>query len=354
LRRLILTLVIVVGLGAAMVVGREILQRNRTPLPRPEIVRVTRRDVGYVVKATGVIKPMIGAEVRVGSRISGVVARLFVRVGDTVAKGQPLADLDARDLEARQHEAAAALEVARATVQYTDADLRRKRELIAAHLIPPSDLDLAVQAFAVAEQRRAQAEASLDFAATQVGYARIDAPIAGVVASVSTQEGETVAASFAAPTFVTLLDLSRLEVWAYVDETDIGRVRSGQPARFSVDTYPDHEFDGRVVSIYPRPEIRDNVVDYITVLRFQSAQNRVLRPEMTTVVRISLDAHHHVLALPIRAIRRDGDRQFILRTVGESVERRLVTTASRDDEYWEVVDGIHEGDEVIVGDMKTN
>jgi RND family efflux transporter MFP subunit len=353
LRKLILTAVVIGGIGVAMVLGRGILQRTRDPVQRPDVVRVTRRDVAYVVKATGVVKPMIGAEVRVGSRISGVVGRLFVRVGDTVAKGQALAELDARDLEARQHEAAAALALARATLQYADSDLRRKRELIAEHLIPPSDLDLAEQAFAVAEQRRAQAEASLDFATTQVGYARIEAPIAGVVASVSTQEGETVAASFAAPTFVTLLDLSRLEVWAYVDETDIGRIHPGQAARFTVDTYADHEFDGQVVSIYPRPEIRDNVVDYITVLRFQTSRERVLRPEMTTVVRISLDTRAQVLALPIRAVRRDGDRQFVACLRGQSIERRFVTTGSRDDAYWEIVDGLHEGDEVLVGDVKT-
>jgi RND family efflux transporter MFP subunit len=296
---------------------------------------------------------MIGAEVRVGSRISGVVARLFVRVGDTVSKGQALAELDARELEARLHEAAAALELARATLQYAQTDLRRKRELIAERLVAPSDLDLAEQAFAVADQQRAQAEANLDFAMTEVGYAKIVAPIAGVVASVSTQEGETVAASLAAPTFVTLLDLGRLEVWAYVDETDIGRIHPGQRARFTVDAYSDHEFDGRVVSIYPRPEIRDNVVDYITVLRFQPVRDRVLRPEMTTVVRIALDMRSRVLAVPLRAVRRDGDRQFVACPRGSSIERRFVTTGSRDDAYWEIVDGLHEGDEVIVGDVKT-
>ncbi len=94
--------------------------------------------------------------------------------------------------------------------------------------------------------------------------------MAGVVASVSTQEGETVAASFAAPTFVTLLDLARLEVWAYVDETDIGRIHRGQDATFTVDTYGDDEFAGRVTAIYPQAEIRDNVVNYVAVIRFDA------------------------------------------------------------------------------------
>src|SRR4029434_10980162 len=102
-----------------------------------------------------------------------------------------------------------------------------------------NERDRAERAAGVSEKQVTAARASLAFAETQLAYGRIEAPIDGVVASISTQEGETVAASFAAPTFVTLVDLSRLEVWAYVDETDIGRVRIGQPARFTVDTYGD-------------------------------------------------------------------------------------------------------------------
>lgn len=352
MRKLIFTLLALSGVGVAGSMAWATLARSREPLSRPESIRVTRRDIGDIVKATGVIKPMVGAEVRVGSRISGVVARLHVRVGDTVTKGQLLAELDARDLESRQRESSAALEVARATLQYLEADLHRKRELIAERLLAPSDLDLAEQGFAVAEQRRAQAQANLDFATTQVGYSRIDAPIAGVVASVSTQEGETVAASFAAPTFVTLLDLNRLEMWAYVDETDIGRIHGGQVARFTVDTYGDHQFEGRVVSIYPRPEIRDNVVDYITVIRFVPVRDRLLRPEMTTAVRIALEPVRQVLTLPLRAVRRDGNRQFVIVAEGASYSRRPVTTGRRDDANWEMVEGVQEGDEVILGDVK--
>jgi len=172
------------------------------------------------------------------------------------------------------------------------------------------------------------------------------------VASVSTQEGETVAASLAAPTFVTLLDLSRLEVWTYVDETDIGRVRVGQRAPFTVDTYGDHEFEGRVTAVYPKAEIRDNVVNYITVVQFEPPREQILRPEMTATVRIELDSHENVLTLPIRAVRRDGDGAFVLARRGASIERRKVTTGARDESLWEIVSGLREGDEVLVGDVK--
>jgi RND family efflux transporter MFP subunit len=316
-------------------------------------VRATRRDVGSVVKATGIIKPRVGAEVKVGSRISGVVRRLYVQVGDRVAKGQLLAMLDDRDLVARRAEATATLRQAEADSRFADADLKRKRALHAAGGIPASELEVAVRAADVAVERVAGARASLAFAAAQVEYARIVAPIAGVVASVSTQEGETVAASFAAPTFLTLIDPSRLEIWAYVDETDIGRIRLGQRARFTVDTYGDEEFEGRATAVYPKAEIRDNVVNYVTVLRFDPPAGRTLRPEMTTTVRIALDAREHAIALPIRAVRWEGKRAFVLLPRDGTAEKRWVTTGIRDDNYWEIVAGVREGDEVIVGDATT-
>ncbi len=355
MKRAILTAVVVGALTAVAVVwGRAAATRTDDPLRDAQPTPVSRRDIATSVKATGIVKPMVGAEVKVGSRVSGVVRRLFVRVGDAVAKGQLLAELDARDLQARRDAAAAALQVSEANLRYATVDLRRKRELHAAQLLAPSDLDVAEQAFAVAEQQRAQARANLDEATTELDYARIIAPIAGVVSSVTTQEGETVAASFAAPTFVTLLDLSRLEVRAYVDETDIGRVHPGEQARFTVDTYADREFEGRVVAIYPQAEIRDNVVDYVTVIRFRAPRDRVVvvRPEMTTTVRILLDTHRNVMAVPIRAVRRAEGRTFVWRRRGGTVERRWVTTGIRDESYWEIVDGLNEGDLVVVAETK--
>jgi RND family efflux transporter MFP subunit len=278
--------VLILVLVATAAVAAALLRRPEAPGdPIPE-VRVTPRQTDSAVKATGVIKPMIGAEVRVGARVSGIVRRLHVRIGDVVGKGQLLAELDDRELAARRNQAKAALRLAEANRSYAEAELARVRALSAAQLVSKSALDLAEQACEVARQQANSAAANIEVAATELGYARIVAPIAGVVSAVSTQEGETVAASFAAPTFVTLLDLSRLEVWAYVDETDVGRIHAGQSARFTVDTYSGREIEGRVTSIHPQAEIRDNVVNYVAVLSFERPPGCVLRPEMTALVRI--------------------------------------------------------------------
>jgi RND family efflux transporter MFP subunit len=332
--------------GTLGLLGRAAARGQQTP-SRPETARVARRTIGSVVKATGVVKPRVGAEVRVGSRVSGVVSRLHVRIGDSVVRGQLLAELETRELLARRDQASAALAASQASLRYAEAEVERRRALRASQLVSAADLDLAERGRAVAEQEYGQAAANLDFARTQAGYARITAPIAGTVASVATQEGETVAASLAAPTFVTLVDLDRLEVWAYVDETDIGRVQKGQAAGFTVDTYPDHEFDGRVTAVYPQAEIRDNVVNYVTVVTFDPPRERTLRPEMTTTVRIALAAREDVLALPRRAIRREQGRTYVLTPAGE---KRWVTVGSRDETDCEIVQGLREGDDVLLGD----
>jgi len=353
-RKTVVAAIVIAVIGIAVVIlARPGTDPGSEPVRGGEAIRVARRDIATVVKATGVIRPMVGAEVRVGSRISGVVRRLFVRVGDRVRKGQALAELDDRELAARRAEAVGALELAQANLQFGRSDLRRKRELHAERLLAPADLDIAERACAVAEKQNAQAEANLEYAATQISYARIVAPIAGVVASVATQEGETVAASFATPTFVTLVDLQRLEVRAYVDETDIGRIRPGQSARFTVDTYADREVRGRVATVYPQAEIRDNVVNYVTIVTFTVPTGFVLRPEMTAAVRIAVDERPGVLAVPIRAVRREDGRGFVLCERNGAVERRWVTTGVRDESHWEISEGLREGERVLVGDVTT-
>ena len=176
---------------------------------------VSRRDIGSSVIATGVIKPSVGSEVRVGSRVSGIVKQLHVSIGDRVKEGQLLAELDQTELASRLNQATAALKNARTRLEYARLDVGRKRELNEQNFVSQSELDEAERLQDIAVSELEQAEANLDYARIQLGYTKIHAPISGVVASVSTQEGETVAASFAAPTFVTIIDLERLEVGRY-------------------------------------------------------------------------------------------------------------------------------------------
>jgi RND family efflux transporter MFP subunit len=338
-------IILVAGTGAALAVRAALHDKGGA---RPvETVRVSRADIGAVVKATGVVKLPLGAEVRLGAQVPGLVRRLAVDLGDTVVKGQHLAEIKVADRLARRAQAQAALSSALANHAFAAADLGRKRGLLADQALAPSELEVAERAFNLAAAAVAEARANVAYAETQVGEASIVAPISGVVAQVAVRQGETVTVG---PALLTLMDLQRLEVWAYVDETDIGRIAVGQPARFSVDAYPGQEFEGRVAAIYPKPEIRDNVVNYVAVVRFPPPQQQTLRPEMTANVRISLAVRAQALAVPRRAVRRDGGRAFVLCPQGQDAVRRYVTTGSRDESNWEILDGLTAGEVVLLGD----
>jgi len=191
-----------------------------------------------------------------------------------------------------------------------------------------------------------KAKASLMEEETQLNYAQIEAPIKGVVAFISTQEGETVVAGLSAPTFVTLIDLGKLEVTVFVDETDIGRVKIGQKAVFTVDAYADKFFDGVVRDIHPKAVIKDNVVNYEVILEIDPENISFLRPEMTANVVITTDTRPNVLAVPKESVKKEGKKSFVVVNVNGQVMEEPVETGWRDEDFMEIVSGLNENDEV--------
>jgi len=313
-----------------------------------QTVSVARRDINSTVTATGIIKPMVGAEVKVGSRISGIVTKLYANIGDYVKDGQSVAQLDTSDLKAKLMQAEAAFIQAQATFDYAHSENERQRALVDKCLISQQEYDASLKSFAVAEAQLKQAQANLESAKIQFGYARITAPIAGVIASVSTQEGEVVSASFSAPTFVTIINLKKLEVHAYVDETDIGKIVLGQQATFTVDTYAETDFKGTVTAIYPGAVIQDNVVNYIVTIKINDFQGKTLRPEMTANVALSLGVHKDVLVVPTSAIKRGKNGKFVLAADGKAGTPRTLKTGWKDTGYTEIISGLKEGEKIIV------
>ncbi len=313
-------------------------------------VEVSRRDIGSTVFALGIIKPMVGAEVKVGSRISGVVNRLRANIGDYVEAGAIIAELDDAELRARLAQARASLE--KTNVEYEQARkvYKRQRQLFENHHISEQEFDVAQSSYAAAKAQLMQAEANLELAKIQLSYATIRSPISGVIASVSTQEGEAVAAGLAAPTFVNIIDLHRLEVYTYVDETDIGKIDVGQRATFTVDTYTGLDFPGTVTAIYPKAGIQDNVVNYIVTVEILDFKDRILRPEMTANVTITLDERTDVLAVPTAAIYRDRGERYVMVLEGDKHVRRTVNVGWRDGTYTEILEGLNDGDLVLIAE----
>ncbi len=339
------------------------------PATGTQIVRVVREDVPLTVVATGTVGPEVGAEVKVGPRISGVLEKLYVHVGDHVRAGALLARLDDRQLRAEVRaaesdvrSARANLESASTRVALASAVLLRRKALARSGLVSAEDLDVRTRELELARSEEASARARLDQARTrldqariELGYATIHAPISGTVTTVATQEGETVAASFAVPTFVTIMDLDRLQVETYVDEVDIGKVKTGQDAEITVDAFPNETFEGNVTAVSPEARIHDNVVTYVVLVSLTSANRRLLRPKMTASVTITAGERKGLLLLPVTAVRRDeaGAPWVMIRKNGRD-ERLPVRLGEMFGNDVEVREGVEEGDEVIVDVERRN
>lgn len=352
-RRWLWIWLLIVALGAAGVTTWYVLSRP-SETNGPTTAVVTRRDLSASVIAIGTIKPTVGAEVKVGSRIPGRVEHLAVQVGDHVEVGQVIARLEQEELRAAVEKARADLVAAEANRLLAQGNLERYRQLYQDGGIPLQTVDTAARDYDVAVAQVGQARATLQMAEANLGYATITAPMSGVVASVSTQQGETVVSGSAAaqaPTFVTIIDLARLQVDAYVDETDIGKVHAGQEATFTVDAYPDKEFQGDVTAIYPKALIQQNVVTYDVVIAIDNREG-LLRPDMTATTTITVAKREKILTVPNQAVRREDGERVAYVQEGDGFARRPIRTGWRDRSYTEVVNGLREGERVIVGEVE--
>lgn len=343
---------IIVVLAAAVSFGayKMSLFKDRKEVSVPTET-VKRRDIASSVQATGVIRAKIGAEVKVGARISGRVEKLYANIGDVVKKGQLIARLEQEDLQAKVNETKMNLRINEATLDLAQKNLQRMQSLYAKDYIAKDIVDVAEKDYRVTTAQVNQIRETIRFFETQMSYANIYAPISGVIASVATQQGETISASaLNVPTFVTIVDLHRLEIYAYVDETDIGKIKPGLEATFAVDSFPDKDFRGEVTAIYPKATIQDNVVYYITVISIENPEGK-LKPDMTVNATILLNKRENVLAVPSKAIKREGGKKVVTVLENNKPVQKAVKTGWKDGAYTEIVEGLKEGDNVITGEI---
>ena len=309
-------------------------------------IRPEQHMIVNTVNATGTVRLRVGSEVRVGSQLSGIVKKLNVTIGSRVNAGELIAEIDEAPIQARLAQAEAQAQLDRATMERVAVDAERAQRLGSQGLIPvqqQQDLALAL------EEAKAKYEKSLrdrDLVKVDLRYAEIQAPISGTVASVSTQEGETVAASFTAPTFVTIIGDHSLQLVAMVDETDIANARRGNPVQFTVDSYPSRDFPGIVESIAPKATIVSGVVNYEVTIDIKKDAH-LLKPDMTANVSIET-AQHEAILLPSKAVQHDGEQTFVCISTPSGPQRMPVVIGAKQGESVEIKTGIRLGDEILL------
>lgn len=297
------------------------------------VAPVERGDIHAVVEATGTINAVI--TVQVGSQVSGTISKLFVDFNSRVKRGQIVAQIDPAlfqgavlqakadlaNAEANLASAKAGVEKAKASEIQTKADYLRTVGLAQQAVMSQQQLDLAkanydsaVAAVSSADAQVTQAAAQLQqkqaavaVAQTNFDYTTIHAPIDGTVIARNVDVGQTVAASLQAPTLFTIAqDLTKMQVYASTDESDVGMIKNGQPVTFKVDAFPRDTFTGRVSQIRMNATTVQNVVTYNTVIDFDNPELKLF-PGMTAYITIPVASRSNVLRVANGALRYKPD-----------------------------------------------
>jgi HlyD family secretion protein len=313
MKKAVVTVVVLAAVGGS---GYAYYRYGRAaPPPTVATAPVARGDITDTVGATGTLQAV--TTVQVGTQVSGTIQHLYADFNSIVRKGQVLARLDPSLFQTQIEQARANLiraeaDLDRLEVALDDArtKLARASELSGRQLIPRSELDAAEVAVRSAEAqiRSAQAQvtqarASLNQNQVNLAHTVIEAPIDGLVISRNVDVGQTVAASMQAPTlFVLAADLTKMQVLANLDESDVGRIRPGQRVTFRVDAYPADDFTGTVAQVRLQPIVQQNVVTYATVIDVPNVELK-LKPGMTANVNIEIARRRDVLRVPNAALR---------------------------------------------------
>jgi len=334
----IILAVVLLGAGAAGAVVWK--QRTAATLTTQyQTQKIERGDLRVSVTATGTLKAR--STVEVGAEITGRVLQVHVNFNDKVTKGQILAEIDTETYEARVDEAQAqltsanaSLQTARATANETKLKLDRGKPMVGQGVLSQQDLETLDAAHARAKSQIVSAgaqvtlaQASLKVARTNLSKAVIRSPIDGVVLNRAVEPGQTVTSGLQTPVlFVLAADLSELQLNVQVDEADVGSVRDGQEATFTVDAYSRQTFTSKVLAVKNMPTTGTTVVTYEAWLSVDN-EKRLLRPGMTATATIVVEERKNVLLAPNAALRFNPNRKReTVGTKGVSVDQFLPTS----------------------------
>ncbi len=360
--------------------------------------KVVRGDIVRTIQETGIIKPQVGALVKVGTRATGTLVKLNFQVGSRVKKGDLIAVIDDRQILADIENARAQLASAEANLRlvedtyplkikeqeaqidsikaqldYAKINLKRSEELFKKGFATQDEVDRSNREVSVLSANLTQAEktlvrmreefkkqleiskaniaqskARLKNLEINLSYTKIYSPVSGIVSQVATQEGETVVAGLSAPNLITILNPERLEIWTYIDETNIGRVKVGQNVDFRVDTYKEKTFQGRIDDIYPQPEVKENIVYYLAIVKIKPEDAVLLKPDMTASVKIYTETKQNVLLVPNEAVKFEEGSYVVYQGSEKKKVSKKITIGIRDEKRTEVKEGLSEGEEVLI------
>jgi HlyD family secretion protein len=337
---------------------------------RYEVVFATRADVAQHVTASGTLAALVSVDV--GSQVSGKVARLSVDFNSPVRKGELIAEIDPSVYEAALRQAEGQLASAKANLVVKRQHLERKTVLVPLRAAAQLDLDQATADLLQADASVVVNQALLESAKANLGYCKITAPVDGIVVARKVDVGQTITAGFTTPLLFTIArDLSRMNISAYISEADIGQVKIGQAATFTVEAFPEDTFQGTVSQVRKSPTTTQNVVTYETIITVMNPGQRLF-PGMTADVSILVAKREKALSLLNTALRYSppegvrfeqgvpkdfGRAQRLVYAVGArdaSLRPLVVKAGITDGVRTEILDGLDERVPVVVRTLSIN
>ena len=278
-----------------------VLRGRGSAEPAYRFATVERGDIEASVSATGTLSAV--TTVQVGTQVSGQISAIYADFNDRVTKDQLIARIDPTLQEQAVRDAEAGLERGQADLAKAERDAARDRQLFDAQVLTASELAATEYALAVARANAKSAQVAIDRARRNLAYTSIHAPIDGIVVERNVDVGQTVAASLAAPQlFLIANDLSRMQILASVDESDIGQIHDGQPVHFTVQAYAGETFTGTMRQVRLQSTTKENVVNYTVVVAVGNPQGKLL-PGMTATVAFIVGSASNVLTVPNAALR---------------------------------------------------
>ncbi len=306
--------------------------KSNTPVAAETAATVSYGDIKAVVSATGTLKAV--NSVTVSSRVTGLITEVKVKENDVVKAGQVLLILDDTAVKAQVDQYQAQL------ANYASVYERSKKlAAIGGESVQQLESD---------RTNYLTAQATYNNMVSQLGYYMITSPVDGVVIGTPTPAGQTIVQGISeAQALLTIADMSKMEIKAQVDETDIGKIKAGQQVSFTVDAYTDKIFTGKVTSISRNATTSSNVVYYPVYIAVDSPED-LLYPTMTARVTITVGERKNVLVVPLAAVKEENRQKYVqVLTYGKS-QNVTVQTGLKDDENIEIISGLNEADMIII------
>ena len=301
------------GVAVILIVGGVFLFTGKSSKGgiKLETAKVGRSTITNTVTATGTVEPV--TEVEVGTQVSGIIDKLYADYNDVVKAGQLIAEMDKINLQAELRSAEAQLASSKTEFEYQQKNYARSKVLHEKQLISDTDYETATYNYEKARAAYDQSQASMVKVYRNLEYATIPTPIDGVVINRAVEDVQSVAAGFETPTLFTIAaDLTKMQVIADVDEADIGNVEEGQRVSFTVDAYPNDQFEGVVrqirlgdsesTSSASSSTSSSTVVTYEVVITADNPDLK-LKPRLTANITIYTLERANILTLPNKALR---------------------------------------------------